>query len=324
MVLTYAQKEQFEHEGYLVVENFLDPVTELQPVIDEFEVVLDNLARKLVAEGKIKSTHAGLPFNDRLIAICCESGDTYIQHFDCSLPHKGITHETPVHTGPAMFRLLTNPRMLDLVEELIGPEIWSNPVQHVRMKLPRRAIPQGQNSYLTTRVPWHQDNGVIMPDADEATILTVWFPLTDATIENGCMQVVPRSHRQGITQHCPTSMGIAIPDTLVAEQEAEPVPLPMSAGSLLLMTQRTIHSSLDNVSDDDMRISMDLRYQPIGQSSGRPAFAPAGFVARSAAHPESVVTDPKEWTRRWEAVRETLIGEDRTFYRWPGGVPGCA
>ena len=43
----------------------------------------------------------------------------------------------------------------------------------------------------------------MLPEADEATILTVWLPLTDATEQNGCMQVIPRSHREGLKDHCP-------------------------------------------------------------------------------------------------------------------------
>ncbi len=320
-ILSAEQKQQFDNEGYLVVEDFLSE-KDLQPVKDEFDVILDRIADQLVAEGKIKSTSKQLPFNERMLTICMESGQTFGQHFDFSLPQADIKNDTPINTGPAIFNMLTNPRMLDLVEDIIGPEIFSNPVQHVRMKLPAKAVPKGVNSYLSTRVPWHQDNGVIMPDADEATILTIWFPLTDATVDNGCMRVLPRSHRHGITPHCPTNVGIAINDSLVAEEEA--VVLPMRAGSLLLMTQHTIHSSLDNVTDDDMRISMDLRYQPVGQSSGRPAFEPAGFIARSKKHPEQVLTDPAEWTQRWEKVREPLIGHDGKFNRWAKGVNGCA
>jgi hypothetical protein len=321
-VLAEAQKRQFDKEGYLVLEDFLDPVEDLQPVMAEFEVVLDKLAHQLKADGIIRSTYCGLPFNERMINLCAESGRIFGQHFDFSLPQNGITKDTPIHTGPAIFRMLTNERLLDLVEDFIGPEIYSNPVQHVRMKLPTRAVPNDASSYLTTRVPWHQDNGVIMPEADEATILTIWFPLSEATIENGCMRVVPNSHRAGLTPHCPTNVGIAIPDVMVAEEQA--IPLPMSAGSLLLMTQRTIHSSFDNTTDDGMRISMDLRYQPIGQPCGRPAFEPAGFVARSRAHPEQVLRDPAEWTRRWQAVKRSLIGEERTFSRWKKGANGCA
>jgi ectoine hydroxylase-related dioxygenase (phytanoyl-CoA dioxygenase family) len=110
---------------------------------------------------------------------------------------------------------------------------------------------------------------------------------------------------------------------LVATDRA--LPLPMRPGSVLLMTQRTIHSSLDNVTGDQVRISMDLRYQPIGQASGRPAFAPAGFVARSVAHPDRVLNDPKAWAERWLTLRNELAEEDNpTFNRWTSEAAVCA
>ena len=94
---------------------------------------------------------------------------------------------------------------------------------------------------------------------------------------------------------------------------------------VLLMTQRTIHSSLDNMTDDQVRISMDLRYQPVGQPTGRPAFASAGFVARSRAHPELVLSDPREWARRWHDLRAELADQEgRTFNRWSADAPVCA
>jgi phytanoyl-CoA hydroxylase len=68
--------------------------------------------------------------------------------------------------------------------------------------------------------------------------------------------------------------------------------LPMRPGSVLLMTQRTMRSSLDDATNDRVRISMDLRYQPRGQPTGRPAFASTGLVARSRAHPEPGLNEP--------------------------------
>ena len=320
-VLTAAQRAQFEDEGYLLVEDVLDPAADLAPVLDEYAGVLDGIARGLLAEGAIGSTYPEVPFRERLIAICAESGRNFPQHFDFSLPQSGIRRDTPIHVGPAVFGLLTNPRLLDLVEDVIGPEIFSNPVQHIRMKLPKRAVEAGSTNGLVTKIPWHQDNGVIMPEADEATILTVWLPLVPATVENGCLQVVPRSHRAGLAQHCLTGAGVAIPDRAVATERAVPVPMP--PGSVLLMTQRTVHSSLDNVTDDDVRISLDLRYQPVGQPTGRPAFP--GFVARSAAHPETVLRDPLAWDELWLEARERLArAEDPTFNRWRADAPACA
>ena len=321
-ILTEAQREQFAAEGYLLVKGLLDPERDIQPVLDEYNELLDGLAQGLIAEGQLESTHAHMPFADRLIAICEESGRNFPQEFDFSLPQSGIRTDTPIHVGPAVFSMLANPRLLDLVEDLIGPEIFSNPVQHIRMKLPHRAVAKNSFNGLVSKIPWHQDNGVIMPEADEGTILTVWLPLNRATVANGCLQVVPQSHDDGIVQHCPTSEGLAIPKQLVPEEAA--LPMPMEPGSVLLMTQRTIHSSLDNVTDGEVRISMDLRYQPIGQPTGRPAFTPAGFIARSAADPHQVLRDPAEWARHWYELREQLAENTATFNRWKAGAPGCA
>jgi phytanoyl-CoA hydroxylase len=321
-VLSQAQQRQFEDAGFVVVEDALDPDQEIAGVLAEYADALDEIAREFHASGAIRSIYADLPFAERLIRVSQESGRPVPQYFDFSLPQSGIHHDTPIRVGPAVFRLLTSSRLLDLVEDLVGPEIYSNPVQHIRMKLPKRAIPDGFTNGLVTQIPWHQDNGVILPEADDATILTVWLPLLDATVENGCLRVIPQSHQAGLAPHCPGS-AVHIPDELVPSDRG--VPLPMRPGSVLLMTQRTIHSSLDNVTDDSVRISMDLRYQPIGQATGRPAFAPAGFVARSQAHPDRVLTDPEVWADRWFALRGELAEQENpTFNRWSSDAPVCA
>lgn len=320
-VLIDTQRRQLAEMGYLVVEDVLDPYHDVSPLMAEYETVLDALAGSLHAEGAIASPHKALPFPDRLIQVCVESGRTFAQHFDCSLPQSGVRQTTPMHVGPAVFGVLTHPRLLDLVEGVVGPEIYSNPVQHVRMKLPRRAVtPDGANA-LVARVPWHQDNGVILPEADEATIVTVWIALTDATINNGCLQVIPYSHRRGLQAHCPSGGTVAIPERLVGVEQARP--LPMRAGSVLLMHQRTVHSSLDNVTESEVRISLDLRYQPTGQATGRPAFP--GFVARSSAHPDTVLRDPVAWARSWHDARERLAAQqDPAYNRWRADAPVCA
>ena len=320
-VLTSAQHERFREEGYLVVERVLDPDRDIAPVLAEYGEVLDRIAASLQAEGILRSTYRDLPFRDRLIRICIESGRNFPQEFDISLPQTGIKPDTPIHVGPAAFRLLNTPRLLDLVEDLIGPEIYSNPVQHIRMKLPKRAVATSGYSGLVSQIPWHQDNGVILPEADAASILTVWMPLTEATVENGCLQVIPRSHRGDLVAHCPTDKGVAIPEKLIPTAQA--LPLPMQPGSVLLMTSRTMHSSLDNVTENEVRISFDLRYQPIGEPTGRPAFP--GFVARSAAHPESVLRDPAAWARLWHDARARLAAQENPqFNRWQAGVGVCA
>jgi len=315
--------QQLAKEGYVVVDDVLDPARDFAQILAEYNQVLDGITAGLHAVGAIGSTYAELPFEERLIQVCSESGQNFPQSFDFTLPQKGITHETPIHVGPAVFRVLTNTRLLDLVEEIVGPEIYSNPVQHVRMKLPARAVTSGLQHSLVTSVPWHQDNGVIMPEADDATILTMWMPVNESTLKNGCLQVIPRSHLGDLRPHCPGKSTVAIPDHLLPAEGA--VPLPMHPGSVLLMHQRTIHRSLENLTDDQVRISLDLRYQPVGQATGRPAFAPAGFIARSCTQPDHVVSDPAVWAHNWLALRDRLAEEENpTFNRWSADAAVCA
>ncbi len=208
-----TQRQQFADDGYLVVKNVVDPERDIAPVLAEFSAVLDDVATKFVREGRIARDYHELPFTERLTQICAESGEVLSQYFDISLPQSNVQPDTPINMGAAMLRLLTNPRLLDVAESVIGPEIWVSPVQHIRMKLPAHAVTDKSNG-LIAKIPWHQDNGVVTEDADESDILTIWMPLNRATVENGCMQVMPRSHGGGIEPHCPGDGGLHIPDQL--------------------------------------------------------------------------------------------------------------
>ena len=202
---------RLESDGYVVVEDVFEPESDFAPLMAEWDGVLTGVARSLMAEGVLHSLHEGLPFAERLIAISLESGRNIPQPFDISLPQRNITAETPMHLGDAIFGLITDDRLLDIVARVIGQEIISNPVQHIRMKLPQRALSsEGEASFLAGSVSWHQDLGVLTEEADTASILSVWVPITDATVENGCLKVIPGSHRRDLLDHCPTGHNLGI------------------------------------------------------------------------------------------------------------------
>src|SRR5262245_26698908 len=140
--LTSSQVEQFHREGYLLVENVFDPQADIDPIIAEYQGVLDALAADLYAQGEIVSTYAELPFGQRLIEIYKESGKVHAQYFDFSLPQADVRADTPLWVGPAVFNTMRNEKLLDVVESIIGPEIYSNPVQHVRLKPPEHLTPR--------------------------------------------------------------------------------------------------------------------------------------------------------------------------------------
>ena len=318
--LTSTQLEQFHREGYLLVENLFDPQSDIDPIIAEYEGVLDTLADELHAQGQIPSTYAELPFGQRLIAINNASGKVQAQYFDFSLPQADVREDTPLWVGPAVFNMIRNEKLLDVVESIIGPEIYSNPVQHVRLKPPEHLSPtDAEGRVQLGKTPVHQDNGVVLPEADETNMLTVWFPLWDANVKNGCLAVWPESHRQGLLDHCPSKGGLRIPGKLLSGKAKS---MAMRRGDALLMHRLTIHASHANHSDN-IRWSFDLRYNPIGQPTGRSSFP--GFVARSSKHPEMELRDPAEWARLWYEARHTLATEGMgEFNRWSADSPVCA
>ena len=308
--LTRRELDHFESEGYVVVKGVIDPAKTLDPIIAEYATVLDSLADALYAKGEISSRYEDLDFGARYIQICLETEKVYSNYFDFSLPFHNVQPDSPFWAGPAIFHALTDSDLLDAVESLIGPEIYSNPVQHVRIKPPEGLLPKNQfGNPILGATHWHQDHGVVTEEADETQMLTVWFSLEDTPIEKGPLMIVPRSHRNGLLPHCANYMdnapqfagGTQIPEKLFDADRA--IPLPVDRGDVVFVHKQTVHGSYPNISDE-VRWSFDLRYNPTDQPTGRIAFP--GFIARSRRDPSSEFRDPEQWNRLWLETRATM------------------
>ena len=328
--LTAQQVAGFYKYGFLKVDGILDPEEYLDPIIDEYSGVLDRLADELYAEGEITSRYEDLPFGDRVTAIYADSGKQFSGYFDICLPFMGVTEETPFWTGQAVLNAITAEPLLDAVESFIGAEIYSNPVQHVRIKPPEQLLPKdADGNPVIGATVWHQDRGTVTEDADETDMITAWFSLTDAAIEQGPLKIVPQSHDSGLLTHCLSYKGKkadrVIPEHLFDIDST--IPMPTKRGDVIFLHRQTVHGSLANVSDK-IRWSFDLRYNPIGQPTGRGAFP--GFVARSRKNPESELRDADVWTDMWRKARTKMASvnqgdmSDVPFGRWTEGHPDCA
>ena len=326
--LTVEQLDRFREDGYLVVEDVLSE-GDLAGVEDEYREIIERVTARLAEQGRIRPPR-GTTFSERYIEAMQQIDDIYAiyQHLDICLPMlKELDHSHTMNAGPEVFRLLTSPRLLDIVESVIGPEIYSNPVQHTRIKPPARYLPAAVTDSNIAATTWHQDAGVINPEADGTDMLTVWLAVTDATIENGCLILERGSHHENLTLHCPGTAASAttyIPESIIDWDRV--VPLEVKAGGAVLLHKHTEHGSLDNRSDD-IRWSFDLRYQPIGQPTGRSVFP--GFVARSKAHPEQVVTDHEGWGELWWEARDRIVSGEVPWQfnaRWDANAlhPVCA
>ncbi|MEP3786888.1 phytanoyl-CoA dioxygenase family protein [Ascidiaceihabitans sp.] len=315
-MLTPAQLQQFETQGYVVVEDLL-PANVLEAVKVEYATLLDDLYAQWHKQGLVPASE-NLDFWGKLLAAYHARCD-YFQPMDISLPGDQIAADTPFHFGPAIFDMLTADPLLDAIEQLIGPEITSNPIQHVRIKPPATELQNGEIRAHITATDWHQDRAVALEDADATQMVTVWLAITDATVENGCLQVQPQVPDQTILPHCPrTQTGIA--DGFI--DAAGAMPLPVKAGGAVLFHPLTPHGSLPNTTDG-FRWSFDIRFHKTGQPSGRQHFPE--FVARSRSNPALELRDWEAYKSLWEDARARLATQPHTpIHRWQSDAPYCA
>ena len=315
-MITDQQVELFRKQGYLVVENLLDEIT-LDAIKAEYAHLMDELYDNWWRQGLLETPPDKLDFWQKLDRAFRGGFDWY-QPFDISLPHHDISDETPMHFGPAVFAMATHKNILDMVEKLIGPEITSNPIQHVRIKPPENAVAKSENRAHVIATDWHQDKGVTLEEADDTEFVTVWLAITDATIENGCLQVASGNFNE-MLPHC-SKHQVGIADGFLSESQA--VPAPVKAGGAVIFHPLTPHGSLANKSDG-YRWSFDLRYNVTGQPTGRSHFPE--FIARSKSNPASELKDWREWKDMWEDTRHRLARSQHIpQHRWDSNSPYCA
>ena len=68
-MLNKIQMEEFQSQGYLLVERVLDPVEILDPIISEYAILLDGLVRSLMASGKLTESFEDLDFRARMTEV---------------------------------------------------------------------------------------------------------------------------------------------------------------------------------------------------------------------------------------------------------------
>ncbi len=288
MKLSEEQIEQYRREGYLVVPGVLTD-DDLAPVIAEIDEFVDRRAAELKEQGKITHRFEGEPFERRYAKLYSQSKEI------------GNGLDIFFMRGQAMFRFLHNPNLLDVVESLLGEELTCNPIQHLRAKVPQ-AVKGNVPDYFQN-VPWHQDAAVTWEEADPTEIITFWIPLVDATVETGCMEVIPGAFKLGLLRHQAEGGTSIVPEEMPA---IEPIAVPCPKGGVVIMNKYTPHRGTPNVSDI-VRWSIDLRYQRTGEPTGRP-FHP-DFVVRSRTNPAGVLTDHSQWCALWMEALESSKGK---------------
>jgi phytanoyl-CoA hydroxylase len=194
---------------------------------DGFLILPDALSADEVAE-----------INRDVVDLCRNPalGGTTGDESDEELLRRYLCIHYPHKLSSTAMAALTHPRIVEALTRVIGPNVKA---MQSMLFIKSEGKP-GQ--------AWHQDEHFI-PTRDRS-LTAAWIALDDATIENGCLWVLPGSHRRGVLypsreQSDPrfdcTEEAYAFP-----EDEADAIPVEVSAGTVLLFDGYLLHRSLKN------------------------------------------------------------------------------
>ncbi|XP_012945832.1 phytanoyl-CoA dioxygenase [Aplysia californica] len=244
----------FFEKGFLVVEDFFTD-TELNPCLTAVEEIVDRVATRIHKAGKLQDLHEDKDVFQRLTYIDKQfPGAAILAHKDGILPD-------------AFQNLWANERLLNLMEQILGPKVCANPIWNVRPKAPDH--PDGE-------IPWHQDSGYFDPASYTSLLPVAWIPLLDVTEENGCLQIIEGGHKTGkVSDHLNCFANTwhvmldesKMEDTLEISLEKDVRTLPINKGSLILFNNLVPHRSVPN-KGKQIRWSLDLRFQRPGEAEG--------------------------------------------------------
>ena len=273
MGITPDQIESYKEDGFLVIDDLFDP-SELQVLYDDFNSVVDNWANFYYKQGQLSNLFKDDPFEHRLFSIYqALEGNCY----------ELLSAVSGKRKTAGMFYVMMLPQILEVVESVIGAEILVHPQFNARAKLP-----DGRSV-----VPWHQDLGYLDKDAEDTFMVNLWLPLVDATVENGCLEVIRGSHNYGIVPYKNGAEDL-VPESI---PDGEIVCCPIRVGSVLLIQHKTVHRSTPNFSDH-IRWSLDIRYSDPRLPTGRDSVS--GFIARSVENPELITKSHHDWLNLFE------------------------
>ena len=214
MKLTDEQIRRFGEEGYLILEAVIPPdkVAKYRAIFDE--LVERSRALTTSQDGYNLAPDAeGRPIPGRL-------------H---KLQGVGVVDER-------VLGLAREPEILDRVESLIGPNIDVFGTKFYPM-LVRGATSTG----------WHQDNHYFGTNSDRVVSCAIYLEATDR--ENGCLQVVPGSHRTGELVDHAAGAGVYAHGAWTPVDEAQAVDVVCPPGTAVLFSANLLHGARPNLSD---------------------------------------------------------------------------
>lgn len=167
-----------------------------------------------------------------------------------------------------LYDLVCHPRLLDYVEDLIGPNVICTMTHYF-----------SKNPTDSKAVYWHQD-AQFWP-LTPSKVVTAWIAIDDVDEANGAMQLWPGTHQRGVIPFeyvTDQENGVLNEHVHDPERFGAPVSVALRAGQLSLHTDMLLHGSLPNRSGR-RRCGLTIRYMPPDVRRGDDA-EPCAVIAR--------------------------------------------
>jgi ectoine hydroxylase-related dioxygenase (phytanoyl-CoA dioxygenase family) len=184
---------------------------------------------------------------DRLFAT--RAGRDEGNHLDLGgADEEGTEAKLPQILGPARY-----------APELNDGLFRANALAAAKRLLGEGCVPQGEHAILKParvgpETPWHQDEAY-WGDEAEYNAISIWIPLQDATLANGCMWFIPGSHTREVVPHHCINHDVRVHGLEMDEPPApdRAVACPVPAGGCTIHHNRTMHYAGPNTSDEPRR-----------------------------------------------------------------------
>ena len=138
--------------------------------------------------------------------------------------------------SPEFLERSRDPRLTDPVVDLLGPDLLGLNSLYI-WKPPKIGL----------GFPWHQDRWYTRPQFITETTVGTWTAIDASTVDNGCLYVIPGSHKTGILEHVDLEGSQQQEFKLaVGAKDEDGVAVEVPPGSVIFFDNRILHKSTDN------------------------------------------------------------------------------
>jgi phytanoyl-CoA hydroxylase len=239
IMVTEAQRDAWHRDGFFVLRGFAPPATGAAMADEAIAEIRSNPPRAEAGQ-KAYRTPAGLWVQPEGQGMP-----------DAVEPEDRVAKVFNTHLGGTAQEFAVSAACADVVAGLLGDDIDV----FQSMFILKNPGAWGQ--------PWHQDSYYF--DFDHQPQVGLWLAISEATVENGCLFVLPGSHRRPVETHVPDARPNANQGYLeiLGIDESTAVPVLMQPGDLLVFHSYLIHKSVDNLGSN-RRAAMVYHYGRAG------------------------------------------------------------